>query len=361
MHPNRRIASTYLLLFALTALLSVGCRAQAPAASLRDEFRRLVMADRKPGPLAPEAISLKEAGAVVIERVRFTPEEGESAVALIYRPKAEGKHPAVIVQHFLGGSKDYELLAFLYGNLASKGYLVAAIDGRFRGERQQGKALQAAMAEALRTGKGHPFLIDTVFDDLRLIDYLVTRPDVDAARIGMTGFSEGGIETWMTAAIDDRIKVAVPVIGVTTFGETLQTEGMEAEARVKLFGPLLADYAKTLGESEVTPRVLRTAWDKLVPGMLDRFDAPNLLPLIAPRPLLIISHEKDELFPVAGAKKAFAAAQARYKELGAEDRVSHSVTPGLNHAGYNLLTVAAEAGAVASWFDRWLKPAAETK
>ena len=62
------------------------------------------------------------------------------------------------------------------------------------------------------TQQQHPFFFDTVYDLWRLVDYLVTRPDIDANRIGMMGISMGGIETWMAASVDTRIKVAVPVI-----------------------------------------------------------------------------------------------------------------------------------------------------
>ena len=52
---------------------------------------------------------------------------------------------------------------------------------------------------------------------MRLLDYLMTRPDVDAARIGVIGFSKGGMESYLAAAIDERITVAVPCIGVQSF------------------------------------------------------------------------------------------------------------------------------------------------
>ncbi|MCC2668720.1 MAG: hypothetical protein K0Q72_1191 [Armatimonadetes bacterium] len=337
---------------------ALGVRAQtqaapAAAATSREEFRRLVMADKKPGDLKPELISGNDVGNIHIDRVRFSPEAGEEAIAAIYRPKAEGKYPTIIVQHFLGGSKDHFLLLTLMNNLAQRGYVVAAIDGRFRGERQKGKALEVAMLESLRSGKGHPFLIDTTFDVTRLIDLLVTRPEVDPQRIGMTGISEGGIITWMTTFIDDRIRVAVPMIGVTCFGECFNAEGPESEARIKMFEPLLKEFAKDQGVEKIDGKLLRTAWERLVPGMLDRFDAPKVLPMIAPRPLLILVHEQDELFPVDGARKAFVGVQARYRELNVPDRTDFRVAPGLKHAGFSL----AEVNGMMEWMDRWLKTA----
>jgi dienelactone hydrolase len=355
---NRLTFRAIALALTLLGGAALGCRAQvaatpAAAVSTRDEFRRLVMGNRKTGDLNVQPVSASDLGKVHIERVRFTPEEGQSAVAVIYRPKEDGKYPAIVFQHFLGGSKDHLLMIPLMNSLAQKGYVVAAIDGRYRGERQNGKSLEAAMLEALRSGKGHPFLIDTTFDVTRLIDLLVTRPEVDAQRIGMTGISEGGIITWMSTFVDDRIKVAVPIIGVTCFGECFNADGPESAARVKMFEPLLKEYAKDQGTEKIDGKLLRSAWEKLVPGMLDRFDAPKVLPLLAPRPVLILSHEKDELFPVDGAQKAFASAQARYRELNVPDRVDFRVAAGLAHGGFNLQ----EINSLHEWMDRWLKAA----
>jgi hypothetical protein len=139
---------------------------------------------------------------------------------------------------------------------------------------------------------------------------------------------------------------------VTCFADTLEvTEGPDADARVKMFGPVLKEYAKQLGETEINGKVLRAAWDRLVPGMLGKFDAPSLLPQIAPRPLLIISHENDELFPLAGAKKTHEAAKLRYRDLKAEEKLDFRVMPGLKHAGFNLMALTG----MMDWMDRWLK------
>ena len=343
-----------LLALALVAWCAVGCRAETRAPSVREEFRRLLTTGRAAAPLNPQPLSKNEVGNNRVERVRFTPEAGQDAIALIYRPKAEGRYPTVIVQHFLGGTKDSFYIAPLLNRLAERGYLAVAIDGRYRGERQNGKPLEAAMLESLRTGKGHPWLLDTTYDVLRLLDYLETRGDVDAKRIGMTGISEGGVITWMAAAADERIRVAAPIIGVTSFADTLAgAQGPETAARLKMLEPFLKEYAKDLGEPGVTPKVLKTAWEKLFPGGLDRFDAPSLLPEIAPRPLLIVNHEQDELFSIAGARRAHEAARARYRELKAEDRLEFHVAPGLKHSDF--MGVLDAATRTVAWLDRWLK------
>ncbi len=341
--------------FGLTNGRAANSAAAATAqTTLKSELQKLIRQDRTPCDLKPMTLAESAIGNNTLQRVRLTPEAGNDAVAVIYRPKVGEKLPVVIVQHWLGGSKDHIGLLPVLNGLATKGFLAVAIDGRFRGERQNGKSLDVAMLEALKTGKGKPFLVDTSYDITRLIDYLVTRPDVDASRIGMAGISEGGMITWLTAAADDRIKVAAPMISVTSLGETFQApEGPQTAARLALFDSFLKSYAKELNEPAVNQKVLRAAWEKLVPGLLDRFDAPNVVPLIAPRPLLVINHELDELFPVEGAKKVASLTRLRYQEAQAPEKFEFKVTPGLKHAAFDF----SEVNSMVSWMERWLKDA----
>ena len=124
----------------------------------------------------------------------------------------------------------------LLSALADRGFLAVAIDGRHHGERAAGpNDYPQAILHAFRTGKGHPFLYsDTVWDVMRLVDYLETRPDVDRARIGLMGISKGGIETYLTAAVDPRVAVAVPVIGVQSFRWALANNAWQARVETIL-------------------------------------------------------------------------------------------------------------------------------
>src|SRR5439155_14242453 len=123
-----------------------------------------------------------------------------------------GTLPVVIALHGTGGNKESELP--LMRELAGKGFIAVAIDGRYHGERTRaGKGsaeYQDAILRAFREQREHPFFYDTVWDVMRLIDYLETRDDVDARRIGLFGVSKGGIETYLAAAADPRIACAVP-------------------------------------------------------------------------------------------------------------------------------------------------------
>jgi dienelactone hydrolase len=337
---------------------AAGCRAAESDGRLRDAFRKELTAGRQRVELKPETLKREAREGKMIERVAFWSEKGERVVAVVIRPEeathtAGGKRlPAVLVQHWLGGSKEEFALQALTWQFATRGFLAVAIDGRHRGERAGGKTLQAAMIETLKTGKGRPWLLDTVYDVLRTIDYLETRDDVDRKRIGMTGISEGGFVTWLAAAADPRIRVAAPIVGVTRFQDLTSNLSTGAgQARVDLMRPVLEAFAKQEGAATIDDALMRKAWDRLLPGFLDRFEADKILPLIAPRPLLILSHEKDELIPLAGAEAVHAAAQKRYRARNAEEKLQFRIAPGLTHAGQDL----AEIAVLFTWFERWLK------
>jgi fermentation-respiration switch protein FrsA (DUF1100 family) len=336
-------------------LVAVGCRAPAVSASLAAEYRSAIVGGRKPVALKPQILSQETRDGKRIERVAFETEPGERVVAEVIRPEsAEGRLPAVLVQHWLGGSKEDLPIQVLLWQFATRGYVAVAIDGRLRGERAGGRTLEAAMQETLRTGKGRPWLVDTVYDILRTLDYVQSRPDVDPERIGMTGLSEGGFETWMAAAADPRIRVVVPVVGVTRFQDLTANISMAAgdgNARVKPLRPVLEAFAKQEGAAQIDEALVRKAWDRLLPGFRERYDADRIVPLIAPRPLLILAHEKDELIPLAGAQAVHEATRERYRTLKAEDALQFRVAPGLSHSGQDML----EVQALFNWFDRWLK------
>src|SRR5437764_646827 len=95
----------------------------------------------------------------------------------VKKEDATGKLPVVIVLHGTGGNKESQLP--LLRELAGKGFLAVAIDGRYHGERtKSGKGsteYQEAIPRAFRERREHPFFFDTVWDVMRLIDYLATR------------------------------------------------------------------------------------------------------------------------------------------------------------------------------------------
>ncbi|MBW3624053.1 MAG: prolyl oligopeptidase family serine peptidase [Armatimonadetes bacterium] len=313
------------------------------------QFREFVMSGRRIGDLSPQILSDQTSAGLRIRRIAFVPEDGERAVAVMMSPARpeSSRLPVVILQHWLGGTKDAYPLVRVQETLANTGCIVVAMDARYRGERRgNGPDLQEAMIHAFRTGQGHPWLIDTVFDLTRLADLLVTLPDADPERIGIVGLSEGGFEAWMAAVIDRRFSVVIPVVGVTRNDPLVNTTRSHWA-----FDRVYRAVAKDLGETAVTPRVAHALWSRLLPGYDTKFDPIRLLPTLAPRPLLILAHENDEVVPTAGAKEVYAVVEKRYREAGVPERAQLRIEPGLTHEEQSLT----EWIDALAWLNRWLE------
>jgi dienelactone hydrolase len=286
------------------------------------------------------------------EAVSFAADEKERVPALVVQSRlSSGRRPVVVVLHGTNGSKEQQVARL--AQIARRGFVAVAIDGRYHGERQgrvpgPSTSYVNAILAAYRSGQAHPFVYDTVWDVMRLIDYLETRDDVDATRIGLTGQSVGGMETYVAAAIEPRIAVAVPIIGVQNLRWSLDHGAWDS--RVWTFRAAL-DAASKDEQEVVSVDFVRKFYDRVAPGIYGEFDGPALLPLIAPRPLLVINGDSDPRTPMAGVKEAIAAAQRAYREAGAQDRLLFHIQPDAGHE----VTPEADAAAL-DWFVKWLKP-----
>ena len=324
----------------------------APAAGSREAFLRLI--DRPRVPLSPEVRTMPGDPAVVREHFTFSSEAGERVPGVLVKTRAgTPTRPAVILLHGTGGSKTNTQIAKMSDALAARGFIAVAIDGRHHGERArpgaQATEYVAAMLQAYRTPGAHPFLYDTVWDVMRLIDYLKTRRDVDGARIGVTGISKGGMETYLAAAADPRIAAAVPVIGVQSFRWALDHDAWQS--RVGTFQAAVDAAAADAGKPTVDAASVRRFYDRVVPGIYAEFDAPAMLPLIAPRPLLVINGDSDARTPLPGVQECAAAAERAYQDARAQDRFVLHIQPKTGHA----FGEPAQQAAI-EWFVRWLKP-----
>jgi predicted esterase len=188
-----------------------------------------------------------------------------------------------------------------------------------------------------------------VWDVLRLLDYLETRADVDPQRIGLIGFSKGGMETYLATAVDPRIAVAVPCIGVQSFRWALDNNAWQS--RVETFQTAINSAAKDAGVTEVNADFVRKFYDRVVPGIYAQFDGPEMLPLIAPRPLLVINGDSDPRTPLSGVKESAARTRQAYLKAEAANKFELLIQEKTGHA----VTPAARQAAIA-WFVKWLKP-----
>jgi cephalosporin-C deacetylase-like acetyl esterase len=160
-----------------------------------------------------------------------------------------------------------------------------------------------------------------VWNAMRALDYLETRPEVDKKRIGLTGISGGGAMTWYTAAVDERIAAAAPVCSTFTFGSQ-------------------AEHWVARGQCDCIYYHNTFSWDFPVVGAL-----------IAPRPLLMLSGQKDTIFPPDGYHGVFQRAKKVYDlhAGGDSDRI-REMDDNVEHSDPPLFLREAR-----QWMQRWLK------
>ena len=314
-------------------------------AATRSRFLKII--DRPRVPLDPQLRPGTTSRGLTAARFTFAGEADERVPGIIIRPeKSAGPRPAVIVLHGTGDSK--EGMLGLAAELAVRGFVAVAIDGRYHGERTK-RGYEEAILRAYKTGKEHPFLYDTVWDVMRLIDYLETRDDVDPKRIGLIGFSKGGMETYLAAAADPRIAVAIPCISVQSFRWALENNRWQARVGTIQFA---VEGASRSEGAELDAQFVRTFYDRVVPGIYSEFDGPAMLPLIAPRPLMVINGDSDSLTPIPGVMLAANSASEAYAKAGAKEKFVLRVQKNTGHSvNGDSLRVAID------WLISWLKPA----
>jgi dienelactone hydrolase len=130
------------------------------------------------------------------------------------------------------------------------------------------------------------------WDDVRTVDYLATRPEVDPARIGCVGLSVGALRSCHLAALDDRIKAAVVVGWMASYPAQLKDH-----------------IVHTIG------------FTKLVPGLMRFLDYPDVASLAMPAALLVINGSRDTLFDLEGVRGCFSKLGACYRKAGIPDKV----------------------------------------
>jgi acetyl esterase/lipase len=326
-----------------------------PEANIVADFHKLL--ERPPVKPWP-SFKVTVTDSVIIEHGYIYSEINEKVPMLIYKPISATAKPlrVVIFLHGTGGSKDGGEITNVLYRLSKRGIMGVAIDARFHGERVAGRAhgsneYVAAITKAWRNTdpdkQTHPFFFDTVYDLWRVTDYLITRPDVAGGRIGMGGISMGGIETWLAAAADKRIKVVVPDIAVQSFAWSLANSHWQGRANTIKGAHLQA--AKDLGDAELNNKNVKALWDKLIPGITFEYDCPSMLRLIAPRPMLILSTENDPNNPLPGAKIAYGTAEQAYRTDNATEKLKMDVTPKLGHT-----STPEHLKMTLDWFEKWL-------
>ncbi|KAG5562577.1 hypothetical protein RHGRI_005340 [Rhododendron griersonianum] len=212
---------------------------------------------------------------------------------------------------------------------ASRGYVAVAIDSRYHGERASSMTTYRDVLLYHHGEKGiqcHSYLIQLteylsilqVWDLMKLADYLTQRADIDPSKIGITGESLGGMHAWFAAAADTRYAVAVPIIGVQGFRWAIDHN--KWQSRVDSIKDVFEEARVDLDKSVIDKEVVEKVWDRIAPGLASEFDSPYTIPIIAPRPLLILNGEKDPRCPLEGLEIPKSRARKAYEEAHCPDK-----------------------------------------
>ncbi|CAK8568827.1 unnamed protein product [Lathyrus sativus] len=277
-------------------------------------------------------------------------DQGKLPVLILSLKDCDSKlRPAVVFNHGSDTSKEY--MRPLLEAYASRGYIAIAVDSRYHGERaKSANTYQESLTNAWKTGSSMPFIYDTVWDLIKLADYLTTqRKDIDPSRIGITGISLGGMHSWFAAAADTRYSVVVPIIAVQGFQWAIEND--KWHARVDSIRPVFEVASKDLCKNAIDKEVVEKVWDRINPGLTSQFDSPYSIPPIAPRPLLILNGAEDPRCPWDGVEDLMINVTKMYTAFQCPDNFKVYAEPKTVH---QITKFQVEESA--AWFDKFLKP-----
>jgi cephalosporin-C deacetylase-like acetyl esterase len=256
----------------------------------------------KKTPLEATVTGMVSHAGVVIEKLHFQSLPGLYVTGNLYRPKEpKGKLPAILyVCGHSGRGRDGNKTAFQDHGLwfASNGYVCLVIDTLQLGEVAGKHHGTYNLGRFWWQAAGYTPAGVECWNGIRAIDYLVSRPEVDADRVGVTGISGGGAATFWISAADERVKVAVPVSGMSDL------------------------------ESYVSHKVINGHCDCMFLVNTYGWEWTTIAALIAPRPLLFANSDNDGIFPMDGNRRIIDRLRKLYKMLGKPDLVEEHVSPG---------------------------------
>ena len=285
-------------------------------------------------PLKARVVGVLEREDYKVEKILFESRPNFFVTANLYLPKTgSAPYPAVLfpLGHERGGKSNSDWQHVLV-SLAKKGYVAFTWDPIGQGERYQIYDEDFKRRKVIRSTTEHSILgiqcllvganvaQYTIWDGIRALDYMLSRPEVDTSRVACTGNSGGGTHTAYLAALEDRIHVAMPSCYLTSWSKLLDTIGPQDAEQV------------------------------LLPWIGAGLDHADFIYAFAPRPYLMLSGIRD-FFSIAGSRATFAEAKRVYRLLDADGKLDmfeaddrHGYRKPRRLAGYN-------------WLSRWLKGA----
>jgi dienelactone hydrolase len=237
-----------------------------------------------PGPA--RMVSREEHEAYTLERLVLDLNGAEDVPAILLIPrKRAARAPGLLYIHWHGGMYELGKEQLLRGVAAQPAYapvcaemgmVTLAIDSWCFGERKHEKDGSEGEQTAfkLMLWRGQVLFGMMMFDEMRALDYLASRPEVDEQRLGVLGMSMGATKAWWLAALDPRVKVCIDVCCLTDFEELIRMHGIKEHA--------IFYY---------------------VPSLLKSFQTADINELTVPRAHLSLNGRLDPLTPPAGVEK----------------------------------------------------------
>jgi len=277
-------------------------------------------------PLNAQVTGVIDRGDYRIEKIIYESMPGFYVTGCLYLPaKINNKAPAIL--NVIGHDQEAfraPLYQTINGNLAKKGMIVFAIDPPGQGEHVQYYDSSIQFSSIGYTVIEHCYFGNQCFlsgissakffiwDGIRAIDYLISRKEVDASKIGVTGFSGGGTITSYIGALDNRVLVSIPCSWSNASRRQIETKGaFDAES-------------------------------VLMHSVKDGITYEDLLELRAPKPTMLTFTSRDQYLSLQGARDAFHEAKKSYEAFGkvenlalVEDDFKHWMTPKIRSAIYS--------------------------
>jgi dienelactone hydrolase len=298
---------------------------------LQQSLMSVLGAPPDPVPLAPQVLGVVERDRYRREHIKYQVSLNQWGYAYLLIPKGVNMPcPAIICHHssgnFAAGKEEVvdETRPSIGVELARLGYVVMAPDAFGYGERRSphssGAAYDAAYTLQQYTVlllRGETMLRHLLSDISRAVDYLVTRPEVDSARLGFIGQSYGARMALWAAAFEPRLVATVAHGSLMSYRETVR-QGSWFQIEF------------------VVPRLMQVA------------DLHHILSLVAPRPFLLSTVEGDS--HSTDASDIYQRALPTYQRLGVPQRLAHYVYP--RGTGFE----PAMRYKAYTWLNSWLKP-----
>lgn len=246
---------------------------------------------------------------IVVEKVHFQSKPGLYVTGNLFRPKkVEGKLPAVLyVCGHSGAGRHGGKVKFQDHGIwfAHNGYICLIVDtlqlGEIPGIHHGTYGIRGKNSVEVRwwwQARGYTPAGVECWNGVRALDYLVSRPDVDAERLAVTGISGGGAATlWITAA-DERVKCAVPVSGMSDL------------------------------ESYVTNKIINGHCDCMLMINTYQWEWTTIAGLVAPRPMLFANSDMDPIFPMDGNRRIIERLRKLYKLHDKPELIDEYVSKG---------------------------------